>query len=182
MRIKSFWRGLTVFVAGVVLVATTWHLINHRRANVCPFSGREIHPQTRTLVNIDGKNYETCCVRCAIIEAQQTGKPLRVLKVADFQTSKLLSPTDAWFVEGSEVNLCMSMSHAAESPGRESVYIRGFDRCTPSTLAFSNERQAREFIAQHGGSLKRLDDLLHEVAVTSSNQGRGNQAQTRSPN
>ncbi len=161
MRTKNTIAGL-VALGAVLAVLGAWYLFTQRQAAVCPFSGREIHPQTRALVTIGGRKYETCCVRCAIIEARQTGKPLRVMKVADFETSKLLNPNQAWFVEGSAVNLCMSMSQAAESPGRESVYLRGFDRCSPSALAFSSEKQARDFIAEHGGVLRRLEDLLSE--------------------
>ena len=165
MRTKIAVAGI-VGLGAVLAVLGTWYLLTQRQAAVCPFSGREIHPQTRALVTIGGRKYETCCVRCAIIEARQTGKSLRVLKVADFETSKLLNPNKAWFVEGSGVNLCMSMSQAAESPGRESVYLRGFDRCSPSALAFSSEKQARAFISEHGGILRRLEDLQDESKPT----------------
>ncbi|MFP5227551.1 MAG: hypothetical protein ACLGXA_07955 [Acidobacteriota bacterium] len=167
MRTRIFVAGVVGLVAVLALLGGgTWYLVNHRQAKVCPFSGRMIHAQTRALVTIGGQRYETCCVRCAIIEAQQTGKPLRVLKVADCETGKLIDPAGAWFVESSDVNLCMRMSPAAESPGRESVYVRAFDRCSPSALAFRNEQEAHAFMAQHGGALKRLDDLQQEATTT----------------
>ena len=166
MRTRILVAGTIGLIAVLALLGGGWYFVTHGSAKVCPFSGREIHPQTRTLVSIGGKKYETCCVRCAIIEAQQTGKPLQVLKVAAFDTSRLMDPNDAWFVEGSAVNMCMRMSPAAESPGRESVYLRGFDRCSPSILAFSSEQHARDFIAQHGGALKRLNDFESEATST----------------
>jgi hypothetical protein len=169
MRTKILISGIVGLCAVLGLFGGAWYLLHERQAKICPFSGREIHPETRALVTIGGKKFETCCVRCAIIEAQQTGKPLRVLKVADFETSKLMDPGDAWFVEGSAVNMCMRMSSAAESQGRESVYVRAFDRCSPSALAFSNEQHARDFVARHGGALKRLADLESEVT---SNTGK----------
>jgi hypothetical protein len=164
MRTKIIIAG--VIGLGVILAALAggWYLLNQRQTSDCPFSGRPIHAQTRAVVLLGGHKYETCCVRCAIIEAQQTGKPLRILKVADFETSRLLDPSSAWYVESSEVNLCMRMSPGAESLGRGSVYLRGFDRCSPSALAFSNEQQARAFMVQHGGALKRLADLERETA------------------
>lgn len=166
MRTRVLVAGTIGLVTVLALLGGAWYLVSHRQAKVCPFSGRMIHAQTRTLVTIGGKNYETCCIRCAIVEAQQTGKPLRVLEVADFETGKLIDPANAWFVESSTVNLCMRMSPAAESPGRESVYMRGFDRCSPSAVAFRNEQKARAFMAQHGGELKRLDDLERESTTT----------------
>ena len=166
MRIRPNIFGFVALVMVLAVLGGAWYLVSHRQPKVCPFSGREIHPQTRALVTIGGQRYETCCVRCAIIEAQQTGKPLRVLKVADFESSKLIDAESAWFVESSNVNLCMRMAPAVTSPSRESVYVRTFDRCSPSVLAFSSEQHARGFIAQHGGMLKRIADLQLEAAKT----------------
>lgn len=165
MRIKT----LSAAVLGLCLalaLGSAWYLVRRNPRGVqglCPFSGREIHPQTRAWVILGGRKYETCCVRCAIIEAQQTGKSLRILEVADFRTAKLLPPDEAWFVEASAVNLCMSMTPAAQSPAGHDVYIRGFDRCAPSVLAFSSEQEARTFLAKNGGVLKRLDELERET-------------------
>lgn len=166
MRTKSNFVGIVALIAVLAILCGAWYLVSHQQAKVCPFSGRIIHPQARAFVTIGGKEYETCCVRCAIIEAQQTGKPLRILKVADFDTGRLLDPNKAWFVESSAVNLCMRTTPGAESPGRETVFVRGFDRCSPSALAFRSEQQARAFMAQHGGVLKRLADLQREATIT----------------
>lgn len=165
MRAKTIIAVLLALCLALA-VAGTWHLFRRNPQGLCPFSGREIHPQTRTWVMIGGRKYETCCVRCAVTEALQTGKRLRVLDVADFQTEKLMKADGAWFVETSTVNLCMSMTPAAMSPTRHDVYLRGFDRCSPSVLAFSSEQEARDFIAKHGGILKRLDDLEQESKPT----------------
>lgn len=166
MREKFNFLGISALIVMLAGLGVTWYLVGHRQSKICPFSGRAIHPQTRALVTIGGRRFETCCVRCAIIEAQQTGKPLRVLEIADFDTGKLIDPESAWFVESSGVNLCMRMAPAVQSPGRESVYVRSFDRCSPSALAFSSERHARDFMARHGGALKRLSDLEAEARIT----------------
>ena len=99
MRTRTLVAGIVGLCVVLALSGGAWYLVTQRHAKVCPFSGREIHAETRALVTIGGKKYETCCVRCAIIEAQQTGKPLKVLKVADFETSRLMDPGNAWFVE-----------------------------------------------------------------------------------
>ncbi len=166
MRKKLNFIDISALVAVLAVLGCAWYIVIHRPPKLCPFSGREIHPETRALVTIGGRKYETCCVRCAIIEAQQTGKPLRVLKVADFESGKLIDPESAWFVEDCGVNLCMRRTPAVESRSRESVYVRTFDRCSPGVLAFSSEPHARAFIAQHGGVLKRLPDLQAEAATS----------------
>lgn len=163
MQRKFLIAGIVALAGILALAGGAWYLLHQQQAKVCPLSGRPIQPKTRALVIIGGKDYETCCVRCAITEAQQTGKPLRIRKVADFENGKLIDPANAWFVESSDVNLCMRMSPATLSPGRQTVHLRVFDRCAPSVLAFSSEKDARAFIAQHGGVLKRLEDLLKEA-------------------
>ena len=163
MQRKVLIASIVALAGFLILAGGAWYLLHQQQAKVCPLSGRPIQPKTRALVIIGGKDYETCCVRCAITEAQQTGKPLRIRKVADFENGKLIDPANAWFVESSDVNLCMRMSPATLSPGRQTVHLRVFDRCAPSVLAFSSEKDARAFIAQHGGVLKRLEDLLKEA-------------------
>ena len=154
-----------VFGASVVIALALggWWLVRQHEAKVCPLSGRVIHKETRAFVTIGGRNYETCCLRCALIEARQTGKRLQVREVADFDTSRLLDPQQAWYVEGSDVNLCMRTTQSAQNPSGHGVYLRAFDRCSPSVLAFRDEQHARAFMKQHGGVMKRLGDLLREV-------------------
>ena len=155
----------SVFMAGVVIALALggWWLVRQHEARVCPFSGRVIHKQARAYVTIGGRNYETCCLRCALIEAEQTGKRLRVREIADFDTGRMLDPQKAWYVEGSDVNLCMRTTRSAQNPSGHGVYLRAFDRCSPSVYAFHDEQHARAYMAQHGGVLKRLKDLLQEV-------------------
>ena len=166
MRTRAIIAVTICLFAVLAFLGGAWHFALQRSARVCPFSGREIHPQTRALVTIGGKKYETCCVRCAIIEAQQTGMPITIRKVAAFDTGKLIDPERAWFVESSNVNLCMRMAPAVQYRGRGSVYVRTFDRCSPSVLAFLSEQHARAFSALHGGTLKRLADLQAESTMT----------------
>ena len=73
-RRNRAWARFLPFWAAPGISSTT-----DKRRSV-PFRDVMIHAQTRALVTIGGQKYETCCVRCAIIEAQQTGKPLRVLE------------------------------------------------------------------------------------------------------
>lgn len=167
MRVRTIIAGIVG--VGVVIAASLagWHVLR-RGETLCPFSGRGIHDDTRAVVAIGGRNYVTCCVRCGITEARQKGKALRVLKVADFETGKLLVAEKAWYVEGSALNPCTSESPKAESIDRQTVCLRGFDRCSPSVLGFSSEDRARAFMAQHGGVLKSLDELQQESKPVAS--------------
>lgn len=167
MRARTIIAGIVGLGVVVAALLTGWHVLN-RAPETCPFSGRGIHADTRALVRIGWRNYETCCVRCGITEARQTGKTLRILEIADFETGKLLIAEKAWYVEGSALNPCTTETPKAESIDRQTVCLRGFDRCSPSVLGFSSEEHARAFIAQHGGVLKSLADLQKESKPVAS--------------
>jgi hypothetical protein len=166
MRTRNIFATVFAFAIIVAALVGGWHLQRQRQTKICLFSGRAIPSKTRAFVTVGVKEYETCCLRCAIIEAQQTGKSLSILKVADFETRKLLDPASAWFVEGSTVDFSARMATGTESPGEEAVYVCDFDRCSPRILPFSSEKHARAFIASHGGVIKRLDDLEREATST----------------
>jgi hypothetical protein len=55
---------------------------------------------------IAGKRTQACCARCAISEANQQHKPIRLIEVHDYRTGRGFSPANAWFVEGSRVIVC----------------------------------------------------------------------------
>jgi hypothetical protein len=116
----------------------------------------------RTVAKTDGRTIQACCVRCVLTVAQQTGKEVQFLSVNDYDTGKQLAPDKAFYVDGSQVEVC---STPQVKPGEEMVPSeRVYDRCAPSVIAFANEDKARAFIAQHGGSLKKLNELVSEAA------------------
>jgi len=39
-----------------------------------------------------------------------------------------------------------------------------FDRCSPGTFAFRDQKLAEAFVAQNGGIVKRLPELLAEAS------------------
>lgn len=168
-------RARMIFAAavGVALVAGAlfggWYVLRQQPPAFCEISGRPIHSNMHTLVRIDGQKLHTCCARCPLTQAQQTGRKVELLAVTDFATGKRLRPADAYFVDGSAVHVC-----AAPRVKRDETstpFVQLFDRCEPSLLAFAEEQEARDFIAQNGGTLKRLPDLMREVAPQQPSTG-----------
>ena len=158
--------NLTTGVIALVLVATLaavgWYFLLERPPEICELSGRVVHANMRTVVRIDGRTYHTCCPRCALTVARQTGDEVEFLSVTDNITRDPLDPSEAFFVNGSRVQFC----HAPRIKLDEArtPYVQLFDRCGPSLIAFASAEDAREFIAENGGSLKRLDPLIRETA------------------
>jgi hypothetical protein len=130
-----------IVVAG--LFAGGYLLMNRRSQTECGFCQRHINPN------------------CAVTEARQEKKPLRLIEVTDYPTGKMVSPDGAWFVEDSRVIACEhDMSKMDESKHMEQL---AFDRCSPGTFAFSERKAAETFVAQNGGVLRSLAEVLAEA-------------------
>jgi nitrous oxide reductase accessory protein NosL len=113
------------------------------------------------IAEIAGKEVRACCPRCAISEANQEQKALRLIEVHDYQSGKGISPANAWFVEGSRVIACThDMTRMGEHKDMQDM---AFDRCSPSTLAFANKPDADAFIAQNGGTVLSFGQLMSEA-------------------
>ncbi len=159
-------RAIVAAVSGIVLVgalaAGVWYMLVDRPPAVCQVCHRPIHRTTETVAEENGRKLYACCPRCAITLAAQTGRHVKLIRVTDFDTRRGLDPASAYYVEGSQVNMCSSpqvMSGQEQTP-----YERAFDRCSPSVIAFATADEASAFMAKNGGVLKRLDDLMHEEA------------------
>ena len=113
------------------------------------------------MAEVGGKRRDVCCAHCAVTEARQEKKALRLIEVTDYPTGKMVSPEGAWFVEDSRVIACQhDMSKMDESKHAEQL---AFDRCSPGTFAFSDRKAAESFVAQNGGVLRSLPEVLEEA-------------------
>jgi hypothetical protein len=157
--------GLAVLAAGIGGCDKLYGLVYGDR---CVLSGRVIHPGMAVRVAVEGgRQGRACCLRCAITEAEQTGKKVTVLSVTDFDTGKPLSPRDAIYVVGSNINMCTGPPFEASS-GRHECVILGWDRCSPSALAFANADEAQAFQQAHGGGIETFAQVIGPAKVVAS--------------
>ena len=158
MSRKKKWGAFAATLAVVALAgygAFQWQRRN--QPDICQHSWREIHPGVLTIAEVDGKETRFCCPACALTTAEQTGKPVRVLRLSDFYTHQPLEPAAAFLVRGSEANLC-THPHPLVSEEKQPLDVH-FDRCAPSILAFRSREEAEAFRQEHGGEVLRLADL-----------------------
>jgi hypothetical protein len=120
------------------------------RCGVCE---RELHPGVGAeLILASGQRVSTCCLRCALHFEEGIETPARRIMVEDHTGSGLLDAAAAYVVKGSRLNPCML---PPPRDGRTRVPLKlSYDRCAPSMIAFRRERDARAFIAEHGGTLQ----------------------------
>jgi len=160
MKIKPVIVTCVVALALGVAAYAWMHYILHPQPQACGYCLRPLHGNLRTTAEIDGKRAEVCCPHCAITEANQQNKPLRLVAVHDYPTGKTLRPEQAVYVEGSRVNACDRDMHMNEMKETQDV---AFDRCSPGTFTFANRASAEAFVAENGGTILSFEQLMQEV-------------------
>lgn len=159
-------KKATIIAALVLLVASAlvgggyWRM--HRQAQqYCGYCQRHIDPRARVVAELGGERRTVCCAHCALSEARQEHKPVKLIEVTDYDSGTRLTPEGAWYVDGSRVVVCTHDAvHTDESKHADHL---AFDRCAPGTLAFRSRQAAESFMDKSGGVLHSFDDLMAEV-------------------
>jgi hypothetical protein len=97
--------GILLVAAGGALYGW-FRYVSHPTPVACGYCQRPLRANLRVTAEIAGRRAQVCCARCAISEANQEHKPLRLIEVHDYPTGKAISPNRAWFVEGSRAMAC----------------------------------------------------------------------------
>ena len=152
--------SILILVAGAA--GFGWfRFVAHPKPVVCGYCLRPLHANVKVTAEIDGKRAEVCCPRCAITEANQERKPVRLITVHDYSTGKAMSPETAWYVEGSRVIACEhGAMHMDETKEPQEM---AYDRCSPGTLTFATKQQAEDFTASNGGTVISFGQLMLEA-------------------
>jgi len=159
-------NAFVVFGSAVIVVlAISFYFTTHRISEKeCGFCRRPLKRELVVIAEIGGKTFEVCCARCAITQANQEKKPLRLVEVRDYPTGKALEPGEAVYVEDGHAIACDhdAMKMIDEMKQTETL---AFDRCSPGTFAFSRRQDADDFVAKNGGKVLTLAQLMSEVRV-----------------
>jgi len=153
--------AIVVALLLVGLAAAGYWMIRHGGHEECSVCRREIHAQSRAVVEVNGQREALCCARCAVTLARQRGKSVRLIEVADYSSERMLRPQDAYYVEGSRVVLCAK--HEPMLDPTKHAMERVFDRCEPSLYAFARRAEADRFAQQNGGTVLTAEQILREV-------------------
>jgi hypothetical protein len=124
----------------------------------CGFCQRPLQDRLRVVVEIGGKRREACCPQCAVSESRQEHKPIRLISVRDYSTAKVIDPAQAYYVNHSRALACThDQMHMDEMKHDDPLM---FDRCSPGAFAFAKKEDAELFIAQNGGQILSMEELL----------------------
>jgi nitrous oxide reductase accessory protein NosL len=161
MRVRTAITGILGIGIIIGVLVGVWYLVYEQPPKYCQLSGRLIHPHMLTTILVNGRRLYACCARCAFTYEQQTRKNVQILYVTDYLSGKRIDAGKAYFVDGSHVEPCCSP--AVQSEAERTPYIRMFDRCSPSLLAFTNQSDATAFVTRNGGRVATLDELQHQM-------------------
>lgn len=160
-------KALTFVLSGLFLAAIgaagLW-LLEKTKPEVCMICERSIHARSRAVVVIDKKKVTVCCIRCGITHNFQVGKPGEVVEVTEFLSDRPIPPQEAFYVEGSQVSMCVPHDGALLDQTKH-PYSRVFDRCEPSTYAFAMRADAEAFARKNGGKIFAWEELKKEAKV-----------------
>ncbi len=149
-----------LLVAGGLVAAGYWHM-HRQEQQFCGYCQRHIMPRAKVVAEIGGQRRTACCAHCALSEARQEHKPVKLIEVTDYDSGASLKPESAWYVDDSRVVVCAHDAVRADE-SKHTGHL-AFDRCAPGTLAFASRAAAESFIGKNGGALHSFGELLQEV-------------------
>src|ERR1700690_452839 len=153
---------LGIVVLGMLTVGG-FEFREFRTPKECGFCQRTLQDKLRVVVEIGGQRREACCPQCAVSESRQENKPVRLISVRDYSTAKVIDPAQAYYVNHSRALACThDAMHMDEMKHTEEL---AFDRCSPGAFAFAKKEDAEAFIAQNGGQILSMEQLLAEADV-----------------
>ena len=161
MNIRRIALAVALLIIAGAVVFGWFRVVAPPTPVACGYCNRPLHANLTVTAEIAGRRAQVCCARCAISEANQERKPLRLITVHDYSSGRAISPASAWFVEGSRAVACdhdaMRMN---EMKGTDAM---AYDRCSPGTFAFAERGVADGFVAQNGGAVLSFAQLMGEA-------------------
>lgn len=157
MKTNTWLWSLALIVCVLGLGYAGWRAVRRTAAEDCYACKRPLHAHSKTLALVNGHSTTFCCPACALSEHGQEGKPITVTRLTAFLTGQDLSPSQAYIVRGSDVNVCVKAEGLVD-PDKQPAHLH-FDRCRPSMLAFARRDEATRFATEHGGQVLAFKDL-----------------------
>ena len=160
MQGKSILASIVAILVLAGLGYSAWHFVKDRSAQSCKACTRPVHPHMKTVAVLDRKREAYCCPACALSEHQQSGKQVQVVELTDYLSNDPVKPESGFVVRNSDVNPCLQ-HHPAVGENSQPLETH-FDRCSPSVLAFQDQKSAAAFAGKHGGQVVKFSAFASE--------------------
>ena len=158
-------RAVIASAVGLILLGLLglgyYRMMVNQPEAFCGFCHRPIHAHAQVIAEVGGRRRAVCCARCAMTEAFQEKKPVRLIEATDYVSGNTLKPEQAYFVEDSRKVLC---DHDAPMfDETKHVEPMTFDRCSPGAYAFARREDAVAFTQENGGVVLQLNEMMQGV-------------------
>lgn len=118
------------------------------------------HSHVRTVAILNRKREVYCCPGCALSEHQQSGKQVQVIELTHYPSDDPVNPESGFVDRNSDVNPCLQHHPAV---GENNPLLEAHvDRCSPSVLAFQDQKSAAAFASEHGEQVVRFSAFAAE--------------------
>lgn len=109
------------------------------KSAVCAMCGKPVSQRTVFIVKLEnGEEKRACCAHCGLMMQSREKKVWQTM-TADYLFGHMISAGQAYYVIGSDVNIC----------------------CVPSVLVFGSKQDAEKFQKGFGGRLLGMNDTVH---------------------
>jgi hypothetical protein len=160
---KASKRTTLIVLMAILLVmgSAAYWFVESSANKTCGFCQRPLDPHLSVTAEIAGHKKRVCCARCAVTEANQQHKPVRLLEAHDYPTGKTIDPAKAFYVDDSRAIACThDMGRMDQSKHSDQL---AFDRCSPGAFTFEKKNDAEAFIRQNGGVLLSYTELMAQA-------------------
>ena len=153
-------RQIVAILLPVALLGGVGYYLSQQGHLDCDICSRHLHEEITYKIYLSGGEVlEACCPRCGL-RFERSNDDVVSAQVADFTTGEFVPAEEAFYVEGSLVELCAH--DLAQRDGMGVLYRLVWDRCLPSLLAFETRQQAELFRRQNGGEIKTYSHVIEE--------------------
>ncbi len=155
---RRWFAAIAIIVVVAALGYVGFRAYGGAQPEGCYACQRPIHAHSRTVAMVNGHARMFCCPACALSEHEQEGRPVRIVELTSFLTGAKLSPTEAYVVKGSDMNMCAHAHEMIDADKRPAGVL--YDRCSPSLIAFGQRSEAIEFAHEHGGEVLAFKEVM----------------------
>lgn len=107
----------------------------------CTMCNKPVSERTIFIVQLEsGEQKHACCAHCGLMIQGQSKDAWQSL-TADYLFGHMVSANQAFFVMGSDINVC----------------------CVPSILSFGSKQDAEKFQKGFGGILMNMNEAIHQL-------------------
>jgi hypothetical protein len=113
--------------------------VGEEKSAYCAICGKPVSERTVFIVKFEnGEEKRACCAHCGLMLQSRTQSVWQTM-TADYLYGHMISAGQAYYLIGSEVNIC----------------------CVPSVLTFGSKQDAEKFQKGFGGQLLGMNDTVH---------------------